>query len=151
MTEAEKGVILRELSPDWQGNSGFARAVACTEQTKPREGHCPARGWKETVAADPQRRTFSYRVKNTAIPPLGNPTPPPLAEVLVNGEKTKPPPVIIECELLPAGTFAASVREAPFTTVTAGLKGTAALPPAHEVALDVMRLVPRNQLPDPAS
>jgi hypothetical protein len=40
MTEAEKGVILRELGTDWQGNSGFARAMEKSKQ-KPREGHCP--------------------------------------------------------------------------------------------------------------
>src|SRR5260221_3901292 len=81
---------------------------------KPREGHRPARGWNEAVAANAQRRRFDYCVKNTAIPPLGNPTPPAVAEgPLVNGEKTKPPPVIIECELLPLGTFAVTVREVP--------------------------------------
>src|SRR5882762_3125116 len=33
----EKGVILRELGTDWQGNSGFARAMEKSKQ-KPREG-----------------------------------------------------------------------------------------------------------------
>src|SRR3979490_667054 len=99
-------------------------------QTKTPRRALPLRG----VGRKPSLRMrndgrLAYCVKNTAIPPLGNPTPPPLVEVLVNGENTKPPPVIIECELLPAGIFPASVREAPLTTVTIGLKGQAALPP----------------------
>jgi len=62
MTEAEKGVILRELRCDWQGKrglrpAGFARAMEKSKQ-KPREGHCPRGVWKEAVAADPQRRVF---------------------------------------------------------------------------------------------
>src|SRR5712691_1119780 len=42
MTEAEKGVILRELGTDWQGNSGFARAAACRRANKnPAKDICP--------------------------------------------------------------------------------------------------------------
>src|SRR5258706_14848080 len=148
MTEAEKGVILRELRCDWQGKRGLSPE----RKQKPREGHRPARGWNEAVAANATRRRFDYCVKNTAIPPLGNPTPPAVAEgPLVNGEKTRPPPVNTECELLPLGTFAVTVREVPLTMVTIGVKGQAVLPPAQEFPLVVMRLVPRNQLPDPAS
>src|SRR6266851_4908484 len=89
----EKGVILRELGTDWQGNSGFARAMKKSKQ-KPREGHCPRGvGRKPSLRIRSDGRS-SYCVKNTAIPPLGNPTPPAVAEgPLVNGEKTKPPPV----------------------------------------------------------
>src|SRR5438552_15275988 len=113
---------------------------------KPRERHCPARGGRTLSLRIRNDRRFDYCVKNPAIPPLGNPTPPAVAEgPLVNGEKTKPPPVIIECELLPRGTFAVTVREVPLTMVTIGVKGQAVLPPAQEFPLDVIRLVPRNQ------
>src|SRR5467141_1658155 len=138
MTEAEKGVILRELRYDWQGKRGLSPE----RKQKPREGHRPARGWNEGVAANAQRRRFDYCVKNTAIPPLGNPTPPAVAEgPVVNGEKTKPPPVNTECELLPLGTLAATVREAPLTTVSIGVRGQAALPPPQEIPFGVQRLV----------
>src|SRR5207249_6304726 len=41
-TEAEKGVILRELRWDWQGKAGFARATPWrSAKQKPREGHAP--------------------------------------------------------------------------------------------------------------
>src|SRR5438552_3626328 len=119
---------------------------------KPRERHCPARGGRTLSLRIRNDRRFDYCVKNTAIPPLGNPTPPAVAEgPLVNGEKTKPPPVIIECELLPLGTFPEIVREAPLTMVTIGTRGQAAVPAPQEFPVAVARLVPRNQLPDPAS
>src|SRR6266853_4619906 len=148
MTEAEKGVILRELRCDWQGKRGLSPE----RKQKPRDGHRPARGWKEAAAANAQRRRFDYCVKNTAIPPLGNPTPPAVAEgPLVNGEKTRPPPVNTECELLPLGTLAATVCDAPLTTVSIGVRTQAALPPPQELLVAVARLVARNQLPDAAS
>src|SRR6266849_3379137 len=75
MTEAEKGVILRELGTDWQGNSGFARAMEKSKQ-KPREGYFPARGWKETVAADPQRRSFELLREEHRDPAVGEPDAP---------------------------------------------------------------------------
>src|SRR5713101_5744026 len=60
LTEAEKGVILRELRCDWQGKRGLRPCDGLEKgKQKPREGYCPARGWWETVAADAQRRTFS--------------------------------------------------------------------------------------------
>src|SRR5437879_12835633 len=116
---------------------------------KPREGHAPRGGWKRKPSLRIRNDgRSSYCVKNTAIPPLGNPTPPAMAELLVNGENTKPPPVIIECEMLPLGTFPASVREAPLMTVTIGLNGQAALQPAQKIPVRARRSVPMKPWPD---
>src|SRR5206468_2503285 len=41
LTEAEKGVILRELSTDWQGKRGFRRAMEKSKQ-KPRRSSSSA-------------------------------------------------------------------------------------------------------------
>src|SRR5437667_12640795 len=118
---------------------------------KPRERHCPARGGRTLSLRIRNDRRFDYCVKNTAIPPLGNPTPPAVAEgPLVNGEKTNPPPVNTECELLPLGILALTVREVPSTTVSIGVRTQAALPPPQEIPFGVQRLVARNQLFDPA-
>src|SRR2546430_673397 len=119
---------------------------------KPRERHCPARGGRTLSLRIRNDGRFDYCVKNTAIPPLGNPTPPAVAEgPLVNGEKTQPPPVATECELLPLGALAVTVREVPLTTVSFGVRGQPVLPPPQEFPLAVARLDPRNQLFDPAS
>src|SRR5439155_5772386 len=147
MTEAEKGVILRELRCDCKENAGFRQST----NKNPAKGIARA-GLERSRRCDAQRRRFDYCAKNTAIPPLGNPTPPAVAEgPLVNGEKTKPPPVNTECELLPLGTLAATVCDAPLTTVSIGVRTQAALPPPQELLVAVARLVARNQLPDPAS
>ena len=44
-----------------------------------------------------------------------------------------------------------TVREVPLTTVSFGVRGQPVLPPPQEFPLAVARLVPRNQLFDPAS
>src|SRR5438128_371865 len=77
----EKGVILRELRCDWQGSSEL-RPSDILEKRKQN----PAKGMPR-AGLEGNRRcgsaatvVSSYWVKNTAIPPLGNPTPPAVAE-----------------------------------------------------------------------
>src|SRR5436309_11230370 len=80
LTEAEKGVILRELSTDWQGKRGLRRAMEKSKQ-KPREGRCPARGWKETAVADRSDGRFASACRTLRFRRWGIRRPPPLRKV----------------------------------------------------------------------
>src|SRR5690242_3174214 len=134
--------------PDRRGDHGLGRQQRV-------QGKYPDR--PEIRSASPCRHdrgsfisASAYIVENSEIPPSGNPTPPPVALVFVNGVRIKwlLADTAIECALFPFGRKPMTVREAPSTMPTMGVNGQAAEPPPHEVPLLVQRLSARYQWPD---